>query len=202
MKRFSHVLVAAPWTASRVPASRSARSFSRGSSVMASCGPTGSGFGGDADASSGDGSMLDVAPDNSIMWNVDASDASQCTTCSGDLHSVLACGTNQVIQTCTGNTGCGPGGCIDACTAAAASKSSIGCDYYSLPPDAWTHGSCFCGVRREQLVVGHEGLARCGRERPSTRRPTPTSPKGSGTSITHQAIPTTGIPANSMAIVF
>src|SRR5205814_2882788 len=64
-----------------------------------------------------------------------------CTQCSGDLKSVLTCGDNpQVVETCTGDQGCGPTGCINACDAAAANKSSIGCDYYALPADGWNAG--------------------------------------------------------------
>jgi hypothetical protein len=156
------------------------------------------------DAGTDDSSVSDATttPDSQFQFDVNASDQdAACTTCSSDLHYVLACGSNQVVQTCTGNTGCGPGGCIDACQAAAASKSSIGCDYYAIPPDAWTHGSCFAAFVANnwssdmKVTLTYKG---------NTIDATPYSylPKGSGTSITYQAIPSTGIPAGSMAIVF
>ena len=158
------------------------------------------------DAGPNDDASISDAPtsdDVTFGFDVNASDADSgaCTTCSSDLHYVLACGSNQVVQTCTGNTGCGPGGCIDACQAAAASKSSIGCDYYSIPPDAWTHGSCFAAFVANnwgsdmKVSLTYKG---------NTIDATPYSyvTKGSGTSITYQPIPSTGIPAGGMAIVF
>jgi hypothetical protein len=137
------------------------------------------------------------------VFSVDgANDAPACTQCSADLHSILTCGSNPtVVQTCTGDLGCGPGGCIDACDAANASQSSIGCDYYSIPPDAWTHGSCFAAyVTNNWSSPMTVNLVWKG----TTINAAPYAfiPQGTGTSITYQAIPTSGIPAGSMAIVF
>ncbi len=174
---------------------------------MFACGSRGSGFGSDGgtdDASTGTGGTIGFDFDGSD--DVDTS----CTQCSADLHEVLTCGDNpQVVQTCTGNQGCGPNGCIDACAAAAANKSSIGCDYYAIPSDAWSTtydsggaaGNCFAAfvnnnwstdmnvslVWKGQTINGNDYAY---------------LPKGSGASITYQKIPTTGIPPNSMAIVF
>lgn len=67
-----------------------------------------------------------------------------CTTlsCSSDLHDVLCNGT--VYQTCPADQGCAGGKCVPACQAAQASKSSIGCDYYSVNPDTtFAAGACF-----------------------------------------------------------
>ena len=174
---------------------------------MFACGSHGSGFGNDGgtdDASTG--------TDGTIGFNLDGSGDvdTSCTQCSADLHEVLTCGDNpQVVQTCTGNQGCGPNGCIDACAAAAANKSSIGCDYYAIPSDAWSTtydsggaaGNCFAAfvnnnwssdmnvslVWKGQTINGNDYAY---------------LPKGSGASITYQKIPSTGIPPNSMAIVF
>jgi hypothetical protein len=168
--------------------------------LFAACGNTSSNF---TDSGTQDGSANDVTV-NDVQFGFDVSgeaDAAACTTCSSDLHYVLACGTNAVVQTCTGNTGCGPGGCIDACQAAAASKSSIGCDYYAIPPDAWTHGSCFAAfVANNWSSDMKVNIVWKG----NTIDATPFSylPKGSGSSITYQAIPSSGIPAGGMAIVF
>ena len=156
------------------------------------------------DGGPGDDSGSDVIVDLDVNpFNVEAGDAdgSACTTCSSDLHEILACGSNTVLQTCTGSTGCGPGGCIDACQAAAASKSSIGCDYYSIPPDAWTHGSCFAAFVTNNWDTDMKvSLVWKGTTIDAT--PYAYLPKGGGTSITYQPIPTSGIPQNSMAIVF
>jgi IgGFc binding protein len=166
--------------------------------VLASCGNN-KGF----NDGGTDGSLSDVNEDYDFVLPGDGgdADAAPCTVCSSDLHSILACGSNEVLQTCTGTTGCGPGGCIDACMAAAASKSSIGCDYYSIPPDAWTHGSCFAAFVANNWTSDMKvSLVWNG----ATMDATPFSyiPQGGGGSITYQAVPSTGIPAGSMAIVF
>lgn len=162
----------------------------------------------DPDASADDGGNAD---DGGWLQGGDGpTEGGGCTQCSADLHDILTCGDNpSVIQTCTGNTGCGPSGCIDACQAAAANKSSIGCDYYAIPSDAWSTtynsggaaGNCFAAfvnnvwstnlnvtlVWKGQTINGNNFAY---------------LPKGSGNSITYQKVPSTGIPANSMAIVF
>jgi hypothetical protein len=51
-------------------------------------------------------------------------------SCSPDLHEVLDC-TGKVVSTCSVGKACGPGGqCIEACAAAKANKSAMGCEYY------------------------------------------------------------------------
>jgi hypothetical protein len=176
--------------------------------VAFACGSRGNNFGtGDSGAdatSNGDGGTIGFDIDGSS----DGSGA--CTQCSGDLHSILTCGDNpQVLQTCTGNTGCGPTGCIAACDAAAANKSSIGCDYYAIPPDAWNPsyssggaaGNCFAAfVTNNWTSAMHVDIVWKGQTIDAT--PYAYIPNGSGASITYQPIPSTGIPANSMAIVF
>ncbi|CAN5821089.1 hypothetical protein BH09MYX1_BH09MYX1_29950 [soil metagenome] len=133
-----------------------------------------------------------------------------CTQCSGDLKSILTCGDNPtVVQTCTGDQGCGPNGCINACDAAAANKSSIGCDYYALPADGWnanyssggSPGNCFAAFVANnwnspmKVSVVWKG---------PTLDATTFSyiPPGRGNAITYQPVPSTGIPTGKMAIVF
>ncbi len=167
--------------------------------LVASCGGGKTNFGDDSGV---DANVDDAISGSDIGFNpIEASDAPPCTTCSSDLHYVLSCGDNTVVQTCGGSLGCGPGGCIDACTAAAASKSSIGCDYYAVAPDAWTHGSCFAAfVTNNWSTDMKVSLTYKG----TTIDATPYSylPKGTGSSITYQAIPSSGIPQGGMAIVF
>lgn len=199
MVRAARVALTAPGTDGTLLAMWRGWSLPFFAAGIAACGSNHVGFGdGGTDAS-----IADTGDEVGFIFGNDAgdADAASCTICSSDLHSVLACGSNMLLQTCTGATGCGPGGCIDACTAAAASKSSIGCDYYALPPDAWTHGSCFAAYVANnwdsdmKVTLVYNGM---------TLDATPYSyiPKGGGSSITYQAIPSTGIPANSMAIVF
>src|SRR5690349_3446589 len=65
-------------------------------------------------------------------------------TCSSDLHSVIDCNGN-IVSTCPADQGCANQTCLPACDAAAADKSSIGCDYYAVDPDIIFEGvgGCF-----------------------------------------------------------
>ncbi len=169
--------------------------------VVVACASNTNTFDGDggADAST-DGS---VSSDGFVIPPGDgSSDSGSCTQCSGDLHSILTCGDNpQVIETCPSGEGCGPTGCIAACDAAAANKSSIGCDYYSLPSDSTVaSGACFAAfVTNTWDSPMKVTLVWKGTSMDAT--PYAYTPSGSGT-ITYTPIPSTGIPANSMAIVF
>ncbi len=61
-----------------------------------------------------------------------------CFRCSRDLKKVLTgCGDDdgQVVTECGPGQGCGIDKCVDACTSAALSKGSMGCDFWMLPPD-------------------------------------------------------------------
>jgi len=174
-----------------------------GLAFAASCsgGPTGFGSG-DADAAAPSDASTDAVEEFGFNFDASGEGPPACTTCSSDLHDIITCGDNPtVVQTCSGDQGCGNGGCIDACDAAAQSKSSIGCDYYSIPPDAWTHGSCFAAfVANTWSVPLKPTLVWNGQTIDAT--PYSYTPQGTGSSITYQAIPSTGIPANGMAIVF
>ncbi len=177
--------------------------------TIGACGGHGTGFGNDGGPDIDGSNGNDSGPIFGFDGGGDTG-PNGCTQCSADLHDVLTCGSNPtVVQTCTGNTGCGPNGCIPACDAAAANKSSIGCDYYAIPSDAWSTtwnsggaaGNCFAAfvnnnwstdmnvtlVWKGQTINGNNFAY---------------LPQGSGTSITYQKIPSTGIPPNSMAIVF
>jgi len=107
--------------------------------IVAACGGHNSGFGDDGGA---DGSSDATQGYEGPVFGFDGGGSdgpNGCTQCSADLHEVLTCGSNPtVVQTCTGNQGCGPNGCIAACDAAASNKSSIGCDYYAIPVDGWS----------------------------------------------------------------
>jgi hypothetical protein len=63
-------------------------------------------------------------------------------SCSGDLHSILDC-NGHVIETCAADKGCANSKCVGPCEAAAANKSSVGCDYLVLPPPFYS-GSTSC----------------------------------------------------------
>ena len=169
--------------------------------VASSCGGNKTGFGSDG---GGDDSGTSDALDDTHVGFADSSvqDAPGCTTCSGDLHEVITCGDNPtVVQTCTGDQGCGPGGCTNACDAAAASKSSIGCDYYAIPPDAWTHKSCFAAFVTNNWSSDMK-VSLVWKGNTIDALPYTYLPQGKGTNITYQKVPSSGIPQNSMGIVF
>ncbi len=64
--------------------------------------------------------------------------------CSRDLHSIVDGCTDQTIETCAADLGCAAGKCVSACDSAAASQGSIGCSFWTVPPD-----------------VGHESQTSC-----------------------------------------
>lgn len=65
--------------------------------------------------------------------------------CSRDLHSVVDGCTGNVVQTCPPDQGCGSEKCVAPCDAAAQSLGSIGCSFYTTPPDTLRtlDSSCF-----------------------------------------------------------
>jgi hypothetical protein len=69
--------------------------------------------------------------------------------CSRDLRSIVdACpdGRETIIETCPDDKGCGNGTCVDPCEAARLSKGSVGCSFWTLPPDDDTYGTGACFV--------------------------------------------------------
>src|SRR5579859_7146245 len=129
--------------------------------------------------------------------------ASSCALhCSADLHDVLDC-NNTVVTQCPPDQGCGGSGCVAACAAATANKSTIGCDYYSVDPgtDGEANGSCFAayiantwtsdvtlGVEYNGMSLDIANLARI--------------PSGQGASITYAPLPNGKLPAGQLAILF
>jgi len=106
--------------------------------------PCGNGntFCGNPDGDSNDAATND---DNPFQFqDTGGNDGSNCNLhCSSDLHEVLDC-KNNVVTTCPPDQGCGGSGCVPACDAAKANKSSVGCDYYSIDPDIISEGTGAC----------------------------------------------------------
>jgi hypothetical protein len=150
-------------------------------------------------------------------------DGGQCSTqCSDDLHQIVTC-TNppQVVQTCTGDTACGGSSCIPACQAAAANKSTVGCDYYAVPPDVWNYaawntsqsapGNCFAAfVTNNWSVDGGTPMQVSLVWKGQTINAMPFAYTAqavdagvdAGSAVTYTPVGDAGIPPNSMAIVF
>jgi hypothetical protein len=115
-------------------------------SAFAGCGsqkPCANGFQcGTPDGDTTDGATQDDNP--FIFPDSNAGDGSGCNLhCSSDLHDVLDC-NDKVVTTCPPDQGCGGSGCVSACDAAKANKSSVGCDYYSIDPDIIAEGTGAC----------------------------------------------------------
>ncbi len=68
--------------------------------------------------------------------------------CSRDMKKVLAGCTGDVVQECGPDKGCAAGACVDPCTAAELSSGSVGCHFWTLPPDESVYGpgSCFAAM--------------------------------------------------------
>ncbi|MBN9159322.1 MAG: IgGFc-binding protein, partial [Myxococcales bacterium] len=81
-----------------------------------------------------------------------APDAPQCGyRCSPDLKKVLSTceGESETVkEVCSADEGCGIDRCVSACDAAALSKGSAGCGFWTLPPDdaVYGAGSCFAAM--------------------------------------------------------
>lgn len=122
--------------------------------------------------------------------------------CSSDLHQILDCNGN-VIEECPPDQGCGATGCVPACESARQNKSSIGCDYYAMPPDIIPVGvgACFAAfiantwgspvsisVERAGQSFDVSQFARI--------------PSGSGQAITYAPLPNGELPPGEVAILF
>ena len=158
------------------------------------------------------GSDVDLTSDSPSFNNDGGKDGTTtCTKCSSDLHQVLDC-NDTVLTTCPPDQGCGAGGtCVAACDSAAQNKSSIGCDYFAIPADGWSNipefnpgtsdGSCFAAfVTNTWGSPIKVSLEFNGQTIDATTHAY--IPNGGGNAITYAPVPSTGIPANQMAIVF
>jgi hypothetical protein len=130
----------------------------------------------------------------------DGGTPSDTVACSADLHSVVD-GNGKVLKTCPLTEGCAEGKCVPACESAKSNKSTIGCDYYTLVPDAINPGSCFAAfiantwgapvklqVERGGTMLNVSQFARI--------------PTGSGQSITYAPLASDELPAGQVAILF
>ena len=117
--------------------------------------------------------------------------------CSGDLHSVLDC-DGKVIMTCPGNLACSGGQCINACDAAKANKTSVGCEYYSFRTNSGGCYAIFLANTWNSAVTITADFNGQNLTVPTFAR----IPKGNGASITYQALPNGKLPPDEVAILF
>lgn len=122
--------------------------------------------------------------------------------CSPDLHSVVDC-NGKLVEECPADQGCGENGCVPACESAKVNKSTIGCDYYAVVPDAIgaAQGGCFATFIANtwgspvQITVERAGVSY---DVASFAR----IPSGSGQSLTYAPLPGGELPPNQVAILF
>ncbi len=120
--------------------------------------------------------------------------------CSADLHSVVDCNGN-VVTTCGAEQGCSDGACVDACMAAAANSSSIGCDYYSVDPDIIEPGGCFAAYIANtwnspvMINVDYNGS-------PLSIDAIARIPSGQGLTLTYAPLPGGALAPGQVAILF
>jgi hypothetical protein len=58
-------------------------------------------------------------------------------------------GTEEIVEQCNPDQGCGNSGkCVDACTASALAKGSLGCDFWTVTPPSLNdgQGNCFAAM--------------------------------------------------------
>jgi len=177
-----------------------------GLSCVAACSATGGktdftgGAGGDgANGSPASGSGGD------IIFPAGAGGGSGCaTTCSADLKKVIDC-NGVVLSTCTGDQGCANGACIgDPCQAAEVSKSSYGCDYWSLKTELIGEGAgaCFAAfVANTWSTPVHLQVEYQGQQLPVANFTR--IPQGQGQGLTYAPYdPAAGLPPGEVAILF
>jgi hypothetical protein len=173
------------------------------------CASGGQGFlGGDAGVDGGSiGSHFDAtsSPDTSLHSGGDSTTSCK-PSCSADLHTVIGC--NGATSMCSAAEGCTGGSCVPACEAASASKSSVGCDYYSAPPGQFvSDGSIFptefcfaafvANTWGSPLTVGveYDGMT-------LDTSTFAVLPQGTGSSLTYTPLPGGQVPASTVAILF
>ena len=174
-----------------------------GASISAaSCGNNGSNFGGDggghdASVSDGPGGGGNDSPVN--FGDSGGEGGGGCLKCSGDLHSVLDCNDNVVMQ-CPPDQGCAPGGtCVPACDAAKANKSSVGCEYYAVPATDFVAQTCFAAfVSNTWGSPVTVTVDRGGTPLPGIGY----VPTGTGNAITYTPLVNNSIPTGSVGIFF
>jgi hypothetical protein len=173
--------------------------------VMVSCGGNGGNCTGSfcVDSGGGDVTTKFDASDSNVGFGETGTEGGNCPlTCSGDLHDVIDCHGN-VVTACPTDQGCAAGACVAACAAASANKSSVGCDYYSVPATDFTSETCL-GVYVANtwgspvtLTVGWGG-----NDYTSTLSSYGYIPTGSGQSLTYTALTGGQVPVGDVAILF
>lgn len=81
-----------------------------------------------------DGGSVEAAPGQSCEGR----------RCSRDLHEVHDGCTDDVLEVCPADQACAEGACVSACTSASKAQGSIGCDFWTTPPDVQRSDETSC----------------------------------------------------------
>jgi hypothetical protein len=176
-------------------------------SLFTTAGGSGGHGNGAATNSSGTGEGASSATSTGVGFGGFGTGGSAPAGCSSDLQAVVD-DMGNTIMNCPPDQGCAGGACVPACQAAAGSKGSIGCDFYTPDPPFYVNGqgstydgACYAVFiantwsRPAQITVTRKGqsfpLATFGR-----------IPSGILPNITYDPIPATGLPSNQVAVLF
>lgn len=176
-------------------------------SVAACSAGSGSGTGGSGGSSSGTNGQGGSSNASTGAFGTGSGGSSGGVGCTSDLQGVVDANGNVVMQ-CPPDQGCLGGQCVAACTAAAGSNGSIGCDFRPADPPFYRNaegsiydGACYAVFlantwsRPVKVTVERGGqtydVTQFGR-----------IPKGIDPNTAYDPIPATGIPPNEVAVLF
>jgi IgGFc binding protein len=163
--------------------------------VQCSSGADPKGFGDESSEGASSGSVVNIGGDRNEAGTSTA-------TCSSDLHQVLD-KDGALIKTCPADLGCANGACVPACESARANRTTIGCDYYAVAPDAIpeSEGGCFAAFIANTwgtpvtLSADRGGV-------PLNIATMARIPSGSGKSIVYKPLVGNELPPGQVAILF
>ena len=130
-------------------------------------------------------------------------DSCETVRCSRDLRKIVRDCDEQVVRECPSDSACGNGQCLDACAAVELSQGSVGCSFWTLPPDSATEGqqgSCFAALVANTWTQPVSLAAELGAE-PLDISKSVYLPKAEGANVTYT--PLTGeLAAGEVAVIF
>lgn len=168
--------------------------ISIGTGLAGSAGATEAGASGNGGGAGMDASIIDSSTEDAP--------SPVCFPCSADLHSVIDCPSGKVLQTCPGDQGCANGKCVPACDSATVNKSSFGCDFYSVQPEATSfYWYCFAAFVVNTWTTPIDiGVELAGKQLDIA--PFARIPHGTGAHVTYGPLPGGKLPPGEVAILF
>jgi hypothetical protein len=138
--------------------------------------------------------------DGGIIEDVELGEGGCGATCSSDLHAVVDCNGNVLVQ-CADDQGCTGQRCVPACDAAKTNKSTMGCDYFTFSTDMFIPGGCLAvyvaNTWGSPVTID---VSRGGASLPIA--PFARIPSGSGSNLSYAPLPNGQLPPGQVAILF